>query len=123
MGQKHPQTPLFVNNVKKVDSVAKNYPIMMVYCLLEAYGQVVSPLLAPLREGQKHPKNAPFCQKMSKKFDQKLSNDDGLWLVRSVWTSSFIFFAPLRGIKKPTQNAPFCKKMPQKFIAGPKIVQ
>ena len=37
-----PKTPLFVKKCQKVYSVAKNYPMMMVYGLLEAYGQIVS---------------------------------------------------------------------------------
>ena len=42
-GQKHPEKRTFLSkNVKKVYSVAKNYPMMMVYGLLEAYGQIVS---------------------------------------------------------------------------------
>ena len=77
-GQKHPnKRPFFSKNVKKVYSVAKNGPMMMVYGSIEAYGQVVSFfeefLFHPPRPsqgggGQKHPQNAPFCQKMSKTF-------------------------------------------------------
>ena len=56
---------------QKVDSGPKNGPMMMVYGSLEAYGQVVlffriiffHPPLTP-SGGQKHSKNAPFCQKV-----------------------------------------------------------
>ena len=42
-GQKHPQKhPFLSKNVKKVYSVAKNGPMIMVYGSLEAYGQVLS---------------------------------------------------------------------------------
>ena len=68
-------TSIFIN-VKTVNHGPKNGPIFMGDGSLEAYGLLVSffliifftPPLAPLRGGQKHPKNAPFCQKMSKKF-------------------------------------------------------
>ena len=82
-GQKHPQKrPFLSKNVKKVYSVAKNDPMMMVYGSLEAYGQVVSffedffsPSLAPLRGGQKHPQKRPFLSKNVKRVYSVAKND------------------------------------------------
>ena len=69
-----PKMPLFdqicQKNVKKVDSVAKNGPMMMIYGSLEAYGQVLSffrrvffhPPPHPLR-GSKTPQKTPLFVK------------------------------------------------------------
>ena len=75
-GKNTPKMPLFdqkcQKNVKKVDSVAKNGPMMMIYGSLEAYVQVVSffyeffsPPLTP-SGGQKHPKTPLFVKKCQK---------------------------------------------------------
>ena len=75
-----PKMPLFdqkcQKNVKKVDSGPKNGPILMGDCSLEAYGlpffeeTFFTPSRPPQGESKtpQKTKNAPLCQKMSKKF-------------------------------------------------------
>ena len=80
--------------------------MMMVYGSLEAYGQLVlffrifffspPPPLTP-SGGQKHPKNAPFCQKMSKVYSVA-KNDPMLMVYGSLEAYGQVvsFFGPPR---------------------------